>query len=714
MAAGPTRVNSVFEDAVAVWHFREARDAAGADSVLTADGNVKFGVALEGEEHNASIVRGGDGYAAEFRGGYCLAGQGAGSELNLGGTTMTMLIRLRDPSGKWDTSLFSKHGGHNRLVYNLFAADLGGGMLLGFELGIAGEAGMHQVTVPVRKIGPAAWHDVVARYDGEHLALFIDGLCVDEKAMRGELRQGNTEPCVIGGESMWGQVRRPFHGFMDHAAIWGRALTDEEIIAVSGGREAAEQRRIALETEEKRLKEAAVAVHKELLAKADASVAKARSKAELDPLRPIYHLMTAANWINDPNGPIFFDGRYHMFFQHNPYGEQWGNMSWGHAVSTDLAHWEHWPIALTPNPDLYDAGGIFSGCCVINEGVPTIVYTGVSPEVQCIATSTDGMRTWTKSLDNPVIPKRPREDLQGFRDPFVWKEADGWYLVVGSGINGQGGAALLYRSPDLIHWEYLHPLCVDFGKNWECPNFFPLGDKHVLIVSPHGAVRYAIGVYADHRFDPEEWRVLDPGTFYAPNCLLDPSGRRILWGWITGGGTKDYPWNGCLTLPRVLALRADGRLGMTPAPELEQLRGKHWEFRDVAISPETPFVPDGVWGDCLEIQAVFERCNADAFGIELRRSPDGAEKTAVAYDNVAQRLAAGDRIGDFQILRGEEMLDVRIFLDKSVIEVYANGRACITARTYPTREDACGVSVFARGENARLRSLDVWEMGTIW
>ena len=207
--------------------------------------------------------------------------------------------------------------------------------------------------------------------------------------------------------------------------------------------------------------------HKELVAKAETSVAEAAVKAQKDPLRPIYHLTTAANWINDPDGPVFFEGQYHIFFQHNPYGDSWGNMSWGHAVSSDLAHWRHLPIALVPSPGSYDKDGVWSGCCVVDKGVPTIIYTGVYPEVQCIARSYDGMKTWVKYESNPVIAKRPRDDLQGFRDPFVWKEKDGWYMVLGSGIKGQGGAALLYRSKDLTEWEYMHPLCVDFGENWE-------------------------------------------------------------------------------------------------------------------------------------------------------------------------------------------------------------------------------------------------------
>lgn len=464
--------------------------------------------------------------------------------------------------------------------------------------------------------------------------------------------------------------------------------------------------------------DAFLAEHAAQLEKANASVAAAIEQAQADPHYPVYHLRPAAYWNNDPNGPIYFDGRYHMFFQHNPYGEQWGNMSWAHVVSEDLVHWEHWPIALTPNPDSYDKGGIFSGCCVIDGGVPTILYTGVSPEVQCLATSTDGMRTWTKHPANPVIPERPRDGLEGFRDPFVWKEDGGWYMLIGSGIQGVGGAALLYRSRDLIAWEYLHPLCTGFATNWECPLFFPLGGRHVLVVSPHDDVRYAIGNYdrAAHTFAPGAWQRLDiaeGGPFYAPNSMFAPDGRLLLWGWVRGGGGEGHPWNGCLTLPRVLELRGDGTLGIEPAAELAALRGRHWRFEDVELDGRRPFVLEGVEGSALEIAVNIDIGNAERVGLEVRRPAGGKDAVDIAYDNKALRLHAGGHAGAFQVLPGEDGLQLRVFLDQSVVEVYANGRAALTTRVYPD-ENALGIALYSKGRPARARTVDVWAMGSIW
>lgn len=462
---------------------------------------------------------------------------------------------------------------------------------------------------------------------------------------------------------------------------------------------------------------AAHAAHAARAAEADASVARARDLAQSDPLRPLYHVMPPAYWMNDPNGPIWFNDAYHLFYQHNPFAEYWGNMSWGHAVSRDLAHWEHAPIALVPDPGAYDSDGVFSGCCVDDNGTPTIIYTGVFPEVQCLATSDDDLRTWRKHPANPVIAARPREDLEGFRDPFVWKEADGWYMAIGSGIDGVGGAVLLYHSLDLVQWTYLHPLCTGFGTNWECPLFFPLGDRYVLIVSPHGDVRYSIGDYRDHRFSPGAWRRLDAavgGPFYAPHCLEDPRGRRILWGWLRVAGSEGAPWNGCMSLPRVLSLLPDGSLGIAPAEELESLRSAHQRFESLELGAGAVHVLDRVSGDALEIRAEIMPGNAEQVGIDVLRSEDGNERCRIEYDHVAQRITVGAHSGDFQLPAGEDTLYLHVFVDRSVIEVYANGRAALATGFQPCQAGPRGVALFCAGRKARFKAVDVWRVNSIW
>jgi beta-fructofuranosidase len=188
-----------------------------------------------------------------------------------------------------------------------------------------------------------------------------------------------------------------------------------------------------------------------------------------------------------------------------------------------------------------------------------------------------------------------------------------------------------------------------------------------------------------------------------------------MWGWIQGGGTKGYPWNGVLTLPRILTLRPDDRLGMQPAPELSKLRSKHYSFkRNITLTENSPNILKDIKGDCLEIIVEFEPQDAKSFGLEVFCSPDGKEKTSIGYDLAAKRLFSGDKGGSFELLKGEKRLKLNIFLDKSVVEVYANERECITTRIFPKQPDSQRLNLFVKGGTVRLTSMDVWEMKSIW
>ncbi len=463
------------------------------------------------------------------------------------------------------------------------------------------------------------------------------------------------------------------------------------------------------------------------------------SKLAADPQRPRYHLMPPANWMNDPNGPIVWKGQYHMFYQYNPHGAFPESMHWGHAVSPDLVHWKHLPIALAPTPGGPDKDGCWSGCAVVEGGVPAILYTGVFPQVQCLARSEDGMRTWQKLAGNPILAAPPQGmQTTGFRDPCVWREEDEWFLAIGSGIEGQGGVVLLYRSRDLIHWDYLHFLCkgrrdellpgkdpVSTGEMWECPDFFPLSGKHALLVSTQGAVVYSVGAYENHYFRPEVQGKADlSDAYYAARSMLDDKGRRILWGWIREGRSEAAQraagWAGVMSLPRLVSLAADGRLRITPAPELETLRGKHHHFAGQLARGEF-----SIRGDSLEIQAEFEPGASEVVGLTVRRSPGGEELTSITYNRTkAQFLVErehsslsldadrGPQGGSFTLAENET-LKLRIFLDASVIEVFANDRACLTSRIYPSRPDSLGIGTLMKGGRARLKALDVWEMRPI-
>ena len=507
----------------------------------------------------------------------------------------------------------------------------------------------------------------------------------------------------------------------------------------------------------------------DILAKANMAVAGSAEQIAGDPQRPIYHLMTAANWINDPNGPCYFDGYWHMFFQHNPYIADFGPMGWGHVRSPDLVHWEHCPIAIMPTPGDYDGAGCWSGSVVIHNGVPHMLYSGVADmtlwsieddippsdrqripqgyyheflleidqETQCIATSSDNLLTWDKHAANPVIPAIPDGlDLIGFRDPFLWKEDDGrWYMLLGSGIKGVGGVALLYRSADLIEWEYVNPLYIgdpsESGINWECPNFLDLGAKHMLVVSPHGRPVYWLGDYAGHQFSPDgSPKRLDWGdAFYAPNSLRDPSGRWLMWGWVREARPRDQyaaaGWASCLTLPREISLDDAGELNVKPATELKQLRTATLFEGVVSLSADEPASLNNVRGDRLEISCRMLAGDCDTLSIQFRRSADGEQLSELIYDYRSGALSllrekstdtaevTVDPCECQLVLDDGEPLSLTLFLDNSVIEVYANDRVSMTSRIYPSGHDSQGLQLICRGGSATAK-VSVWLMGSIW
>ena len=472
--------------------------------------------------------------------------------------------------------------------------------------------------------------------------------------------------------------------------------------------------------------------------------------------RPRYHYCPKPDvWssLASADGLISWKGRYHVFYQHSRRGVlHRAPMEWGHAVIGDLVHWKELPVALAPTPGGADADGCFSGCAVDNHGVPTIIYTGVvrlEPTVnyewggkmfeniwaghrQCVATSDDDLLTWEKYSENPVLERGLESGLDlvpHWHDPVVWREVDTWYMLIGSGIEGSGEAYLLYTSRDLLHWSYLHSLfTAETDHHSSAPDFFPLDGRHVLFEA-RGLI-YHVGICEDHRFQPKASGRTDlgVGVVNAPKTFLDESGRRIMLAGIfenrDESAQRDAGWAGVLSLPRLLSCGNDGTLGMMPIPELRILRGAERQFGNRTLDSDSDPLLDGVRGDCLEIEAEFDPGDASECGLRVRCSPDRVEETLISFRPGGNRLFVnrerssldrGVRLeengGNFE-LDPDEPLRLRIFLDRSVIEIFANGRTCLTSRIYPSREDSLGIGCFARGGTAKLRELKVWEMGS--
>jgi fructan beta-fructosidase len=484
--------------------------------------------------------------------------------------------------------------------------------------------------------------------------------------------------------------------------------------------------------------------------------------------RPRYHFTPAMNWMNDPNGLVFFDDEYHLFYQHNPFGITWGHMSWGHAVSPDLVHWEHLPVAI-PEEDGVMA---FSGSAVVDwrntsgfggggRSPLVAVYTGhrEGHQSQYLAYSRDRGRTWTTYEGNPVLDR----GMADFRDPKVfWYEPERrWIMVVAL---PQEYRISFYASPDLKQWTHLS----DFGPAgatggiWECPDLFELpvdGDsadtRWVLIVNLNpGAVaggsgtQYFVGRFDGTTFVPDppptgaagggESAVLwaDYGQdFYAAVSWSDippEDGRRVWIGWMNnwlyGQDIPTTPWRSAQSLPRALALRstpAGIRLVQEPVEELRGLRGRRRTVPPQAIREGSlSLAPHGVRGAALELIAELDAGTAAEVGLRVRTAP--GEETLIGVDVASHtlfvdRTRSGDTgfhpdFGGRQtapLPLAEGRVRLHVFLDASSVEVFAaGGLTVITDQVFPS-PTSDGVELYARGGTARLLSLEAWPLRSV-
>lgn len=474
------------------------------------------------------------------------------------------------------------------------------------------------------------------------------------------------------------------------------------------------------------------------------------SRAAADPHRPAYHFTAPAGWLNDPNGLTQRDGEYHLFYQFNPYAPEHRRIHWGHAVSSDLVHWRDLPIALTPS-DGPDVDGCWSGVLVYDGDTPTIIYSGRhgDQELPCVATGSRDLVEWTKYAGNPVIAAPPAGlDVTAFRDHCVWREGERWRQLIGSGIRGKGGTAFLYESHDLRDWTYVGPLLIGDGAEgdanapdwtgtmWECIDLFRVGEedaaqRDVLVFSAwHEGVThhplYWSGRYEGDRFTPVALHRLDLGGryFYAPQSMLDESGRRLMFGWLQEGRPDSAViaagWSGVMSLPRVVTVAPDGALHQAPAPEVEALRRE----RLVAFSSVLGVEPvELARRDELDLELQLTIPDNGVVTIVLRATSDDAERTVLQLQRNGDRaelsldrsqssldpeVDASPRSGIVPVAP-DGGLDLRILVDHSVLEVFAGG-VPLTARVYPTRADARGIRLSGTGVRADVQA---WAMGAV-
>jgi sucrose-6-phosphate hydrolase SacC (GH32 family) len=479
------------------------------------------------------------------------------------------------------------------------------------------------------------------------------------------------------------------------------------------------------------------------IARAMASLRAATAKLKPAPNRPVYHFRPPALWMMDPDGSIFRNGWLHLFYQLNPYGDSVGTdgSCWGHARTKDLVHWEHLPIAIHPS---YGAGHgsderrCNSGSMIVNGAGQTMIFYTKVPFVQnaqdrseqwVAIAQDDDLIKWKKYSHNPVIAPNADGFYHGdWGDPFLF-QASGRTFLTGKADEMLNGARIyrtrgipIYEAQNkqLTKWKYMGPLACPGG---ECPNFFPLGDKWVLLTSPDAQTMYYVGTFDLHKlkFTAQRQGILDHSYgpawpdnfsrgFYATTVTRDPQGRWILWGWVSGFA-PNRGWNGCLSLPRILSLGSDGHLRRVPAPELQQLRGKHSRVPALSLADRNQVV-EGVAGDTLEIQARFVPGDAKSFGLRMRCSADGGRAVTIACDGKVLRVD-----GTEVPLAHEDAfkeLSLHIFIDKALLEVFVNDGRYNVTRVMKTRPEDVNIALFSLGGTTSLKSLDVWEMKPVW
>ncbi|HVJ83708.1 MAG TPA: glycoside hydrolase family 32 protein [Planctomycetia bacterium] len=454
-----------------------------------------------------------------------------------------------------------------------------------------------------------------------------------------------------------------------------------------------------------------------LLKKADASVAAAAKKATFDAQRPTYHVMPAANWLNDPNGPLFHDGVYHLFFQHNPYGDAWGHMHWAHVRSKDLVNWERLPIALWPSLKAGEEH-VFSGSAgKLADGTPILFYTSIGkrlPEQWAAIPEDKDLLKWKKHPANPILTEKHHgaTKVWEWSDPYFFRHEGKAYLVVGGNLNetkGGKGCVELYEAedPSLAKWKHRGTLFVHpdkEAKNIECPIFFALGGKHVLLTSAYRTPEYFVGKFEPKagKFLVESRGTVDPGAFYAPSTLVEDDGRCVMWGWI-----RDFRngmgWNGCLTLPRVLSLSPGGKLMQTPLPKLATLRDKSVGPTDMKVDAETPLE---LGGPGLEFSATIALKEARAAGVTLRRSGDGMRAVRIKWDGKELDVSGT------KVPAAGPTLDLRVYVDGMVTEVYAGGLA--VSRVFDAKANDTGFAVWAEDGAANFDKATLWTLKSIW
>lgn len=472
-----------------------------------------------------------------------------------------------------------------------------------------------------------------------------------------------------------------------------------------------------------------------------------------DKYRLTYHVIPEIGWVNDPNGFSYYNGLYHLFYQYHPYGSFWGPMHWGHVTSNDLVHWKYEPVALAPE-ETYDQGGCFSGTALVEGDKHILMYTGLGidkqgecnkyNQEQCIAIG-DGI-VYEKISKNPVICSDQLPSglvKEDFRDPKIFKVEDVYYCIIGTKTSDQNSAIVLFKSFNLTEWQFISILDQSdeaSGGVWECPDFFSMDGKDVVLISPQFKRPEEYKYYNIHsncyrigkidldlgKFQLEHMDEIDSGfDFYAPQTLLDAQGRRIMIAWMQmwernmPSHQEKHHWAGAMTFPREIKL-VGNQLIQQPVEEIEKYRKNKYQL-DIQFCGR--LAHDELKGNTIELLIEFENVSAKAYGIKLFV---GEEEETVFEYRVDEEVMVFDRrksgielkgnknelssngIRSVKLAAEDKKINMRFLIDRTSVEGFFNhGIRTMTGTIYASKESN-GVELFSDGTvNVSLTKFDI-------
>ena len=465
------------------------------------------------------------------------------------------------------------------------------------------------------------------------------------------------------------------------------------------------------------------------------------SRASADPTRPVFHFRSPARWMNGSDGAVFHQGYYHLFYQLNPYGDQWGVNStvWGHTRSRDMVHWEHLPIAI---PAPLGIKRINSGCSVIDaQGNPIVffpvVFDSDRPREIWAALSDPDMIHWRFHPANPIMTfeNHGGPHYKKWDQPYIFREAGRTFMILSSCHLEDRYVIPIYETtdPKLCNWEYkglMHEVKLSSETPYlESPMIFRDGSTWAIIGSPcpKGPMLYYTGTLDldSLRFETRHEDVLIYGAgpqggqgkgdidrgFLAGSILRDQRDRHIMFG-LQSGFPTGRGWCNCTALPRVLSIDSDGAVRQTPLPELTTLRTQHVTIETLTLDSETKVVPQ-IRSDTLEIHTVFELRGAKTFGLQLRRSNDGADSAEIRFDN--HQVEIDHRIHlPLPAEQHGHQIELHLFLDKCILELFINrGCRCATC-VLPPDLDGMNIALFAEAGSVAVLSFNAWNIKPIW